>query len=98
MTIGILPLIMSILIFSTNVIVMSIVLWLKTNQLYTPDIIRLTCAIICLISSVILLIFKNKFEVTYNKFTEIFSQYTGVSLHVIVLSLFDYFWCLLLLK
>lgn len=87
MTIGILSLIISIFIFSTTVIVMSIILWLKTNQLYTPDIKRLTGAIICLISSVILLIFKNKFEVTFNKFTEISSQYTGVSLHVIVLSL-----------
>lgn len=66
---------------------MSIILWLKTNQLYTPDIKRLIGAIICLICSVILLVFKNKFEVTYNKSTEIFSQYTGVSLHVIVLNL-----------
>lgn len=52
---GILTFIIPILIFSITILTMKIVLWLKTKKFYVPDVIRLTGAIICLISSCILL-------------------------------------------
>ncbi|MCU4863860.1 hypothetical protein OB981_27945 [Bacillus cereus] len=88
---GLLTLIISIFIFSIVTLAMNIVLWLKTKQLYAPDIIRLTGATICLISSGILLIFKDKFEATYNDLTATIGQYTGATLNIIILYLLGFF-------
>ncbi|ARP61639.1 hypothetical protein CAB88_32035 (plasmid) [Bacillus thuringiensis] len=85
------PLIISIFIFSIVTLATIIVLWLKTKQLYVPDIIRLTGAIICLISSGILLMFKDKFEPTYKNLTSTIGQYTGTSLNIIILCLLGFF-------
>ncbi|MFB2548687.1 hypothetical protein ACTFRO_26035 [Bacillus cereus group sp. MYBK163-2] len=88
---GILTLIISIFIFSIVTLATIIVLWLKTKQLYVPDIIRLTGAIICLFSSGILLMFKDQFESTYNDLTATIGQYTGTSLNIIILCLLGFF-------
>jgi hypothetical protein len=88
---GLLTLIISIFIFSIVTLATIIVLWLKTKRLYAPDIIRLTGAIICLISSGILLMFKDKFEPTYNNLTVTIGHYTGISLNITILCLLGFF-------
>ncbi|MFA2722657.1 hypothetical protein [Bacillus paranthracis] len=95
---GLLTLITSIFIFSIVTMASIIVLWLKNKQLYAPDIIRLTGAIICLISSGILLMFKDKFEPAYNNLTATIGQYTGASLNIIILCLLGFSLLLALFK
>ncbi|MGY1423317.1 hypothetical protein [Bacillus cereus] len=95
---GLLTLIISIFIFSIVTMASIIVLWLKNKQLYAPDIIRLTGAIICLISSGILLMFKDKFEPTYNNLIATIGQYTGTSLNIIILCLLGFFLLIAIFK
>lgn len=95
---GLLTLITSIFIFSIVTMASIIVLWLKNKQLYAPDIIRLTGAIICLISSGILLMFKDKFEPTYNNLIATIGQYTGTSLNIIILCLLGFFLLIAIFK
>ncbi|EOO25007.1 hypothetical protein ABEY57_20545 [Bacillus tropicus] len=95
---GFLTLIISILIFSIVTLAMNIVLWLKTKQLYAPDIIRLIGATICLICSGILLIFKDKFDPAYNNLTAVIGQYTGTSLNIIILYLLGFFLLIAIFK
>ncbi|HDR8500172.1 TPA: hypothetical protein QC442_005501 [Bacillus cereus] len=93
-----LTLIISIFIFSIVTMASIIALWLKNKQLYAPDIIRLTGASICLISSGILLMFKDKFEPTYNNLTATIGQYTGTSINIIILCLLGFFLLIAIFK
>ncbi|KAB2491198.1 hypothetical protein F8158_28290 [Bacillus cereus] len=95
---GFLTLIISFFIFSIVTLTTIIILWLKTKQLYAPDIIRLTGATICLICSGILLIFKEKFDPAYNNLTAIIGQYTGTSLNIIILYLLGFFLLIAIFK